>query len=57
MYRSLHNLVMPLGLYFMPPYQIVKMSLNGSRKQVANHHKTLINPRMEKTSVAMDSGH
>jgi hypothetical protein len=44
---ELTKLIMPLGLDFMPPDQIVNMSLNGLRRRVATHHKTLTEPQMD----------
>ena len=46
--RSLHNFVMPLGLDFMPPDQIGRMSLNGSYMQT-------ISPPSQVNYVALSS--
>jgi hypothetical protein len=51
---ELTKLIMPLGLDFMPPDQISNMSLNGLRRRVATHDKTLTRPQMDEPSVALD---
>jgi hypothetical protein len=48
---------MPLGLDFMPPDQIVHMSLNGLRRRVATHDKTQTETRMGELSVALNLEH
>jgi hypothetical protein len=42
---------MLLGLDFMPLDQILNVSLNGFRKQVATHHKTLTGTQMDEPSL------
>jgi hypothetical protein len=39
------------------PDQIANMSLNGLRRQVETHDKTLTWTQMDEPSVALDSGH
>jgi hypothetical protein len=41
----------------MPPYQIVKIFLNGLTRQVATHNKTLIRPHMDEKKITLESGH
>jgi hypothetical protein len=53
----LQNSFRMLDVYFIPPYKIFDMSLNGLRRQVTIHDKTLFESRMEKSSVALDSWH
>jgi hypothetical protein len=55
MCKSLHNLVIPLGLDFMFLHQYVEMSLNGLKRRVETHHKTLSRPNMDKLSIKLDS--
>jgi hypothetical protein len=52
---SLWNSIMLLGLDFMPLDQILNVSLNGFRKQVATHHKTLTRTQMDEPSIVLDS--
>jgi len=42
---------------FMPLEKILNVSLNGFRKQVATHHKTLIGTQIDKTSILLESWH
>jgi hypothetical protein len=48
---------MLLGVAFMPADQIVNMSLNGLRRQVATHDKNQIGTRMDEPSIALNLGH
>jgi len=41
----------------MPPKQIANMSLNGLKRRVATHHKTLIRPWIDEESFEMDLEH
>jgi hypothetical protein len=56
-YESLRNYVMMLSLDFMPPNQIVNMSLNDLRRRVATHDKNQTRTQMEKPSIALDLEH
>jgi len=51
------NFVMLLVLDFIPLYQIANMSLNGLRRQVKTHDKTLIGPHIDEPLVALDLWH
>jgi hypothetical protein len=41
----------------MPPNQIVNMSLNDLRRQVATHDKNQTGTQMDEPSIALDTGH
>ena len=47
---------MLLGLDFMPPDQIVDMSLNDLRRRVLTRDKTQTETRMDEPLVALDLG-
>jgi hypothetical protein len=44
---------MLLGLDFMPPYQIVNMTLNGLRRGDVNHNKTIKINQMDEPSIEL----
>jgi len=48
---------MLLSLDFMPLDQSVDMSINGLRRQVANHDKTKTETQMDELLVALYLGH
>jgi hypothetical protein len=54
---SLWNSVMSPGCDFVPLDQIVIVSLNGFRRQVATCHNTQTVPRIDETLVLLDSWH
>jgi hypothetical protein len=53
---DLMKLIYSTQFGFYASDQIVNMSLNGLRRQVATHHKTLIGPLMDEPSIALDLG-
>jgi hypothetical protein len=55
--ERLRNIIMPLGLDFMPLDQISNMSLNGLRRQFATQNKTIIDPHMDEPFISLDLGH
>jgi hypothetical protein len=54
---SLQNSVTSPGCDFVPPDQIVIVSLNGFRRRVATHHSTQTVPQIDETPVMLDSWH
>jgi hypothetical protein len=48
---------MMLGLDFIPPDQIVDMSLNGLGRRVSSHDKTQTGTQMDELSVPLDPRH
>jgi len=52
----LRNSIIQLSFNFIPPNQIVNMSLNDLRRRVATHHKNIIDPRMDESSYVFYSG-
>jgi hypothetical protein len=56
-FQSLQNSVTSPGCDFVPPDQIVIVSLNGFRRQVATRHNTQTMPQIEEPSVFLESWH
>jgi hypothetical protein len=54
---SLQNSLMSPDCDFVPPDQIVIVSLNGFRRRIATCHNTQTMPRIDEPSVPLDSWH
>jgi hypothetical protein len=53
--RNLHKSFTSPGCDFVPPNQIVIVSLNGFRMRVPTHYNTQTVPQIHKTLVFLDS--
>jgi hypothetical protein len=55
--RSLQNSIRLLSFIFIPLEQILNVFLNGFRKRVVTHHKTLSRTRIRESSIELDLWH